>query len=356
MDEMIKDSTGRNRPATIVDVARDADVAIGTVSRYLNGQSVRSANRDQIEAAIRRLGYRRNALAAAMKSDLTNTVGFLVPHLSEFHAGVLERLSLILRQQGRALLSYCHNDDAASVVDALEFFGAHRVDALVMDARPDAIDQVRTTLRGGTPIIFYDNNVPGPPVDRIFVDNRAASFRAVSHLLDVGHERVAVLTGDVQNWTGRERFEGFRDAMAAHGLSVEPDYVLEMHWNEDEAYSGMLRLLTLAAPPTALYCCNYNMAVGALRMLKERGLDVPRDISLVSFDDVPLFSLHASGITAIAQPIAKIAETIANILALRLSSRGAMQPPHSIVLNCDIILRGSVRPPVLGARPMPTAV
>jgi LacI family transcriptional regulator len=341
----VNDSGNRPRAATIVNVAEAAGVAIGTVSRYLNGQSVRAANRDQIEEAIHRLNYRKNALAAAMKSDLTNTVGFLVPRLSEFHAGVLERLSLALRQQGRALLSYCHNDDTGSVMDALEFFNSHRVDGLVMDARPEAVERIRDTVRSGTPIIFYDNNVPGPPVDRILVDNRAASYRVVRQLLDVGHSRVAVLTGNIQNWTGRERFEGYREAMLEHGHSINPDYVLDTHWSEDEAYSGMLRLLTLPSPPTALYCCNYNMAMGALRMLKERGLRVPEDISMASFDDVPLFALYNGGITAVAQPIAKIADTIASILASRLSERGNAQPPHSIVLNCDIILRDSVKPP-----------
>ena len=268
-----------------------------------------------------------------------------MPRLSEFHAKVLELLSLLLRKQGRALLSYCHNDDASSVMQALEFFSSHRVDCLIMDARPEAVERIRDTVRGGTPIIFYDNNVPGPPVDRILVDNRAASYRAVCHLLDVGHGRVAVLTGDLANWTGRERFEGYREAMLGHGLSINPDYVLDTHWSEDEAYSGMLRLLTLPSPPTALYCCNYNMAMGALRMLKERGLQVPDDISMASFDDVPLFGLYEGGITAVAQPIVKIADTIASILASRLSERGNAQPPHSIVLNCDVILRGSVKPP-----------
>jgi len=355
VDEEESGSGARQRPATIVDVAETARVAIGTVSRYLNGQSVRPANRDQIEAAIQRLNYRKNALAAAMKSDLTNTVGFLVPRLSEFHASVLERLSLALRQQGRALLSYCHNDDAASVMGALEFFSSHRVDALVMDARPEAEERIRATARAGTPIVFYDNNLAGPPVDRVLVDNRGASHRMVSHLLDVGHTRVAVLTGNVQHWTGRERFEGYRQAMLEHGLTINPDYVLDTHWNEDEAYSGMGRLLMLPTPPTALYCCNYNMAMGALRMFAERGVRVPEDISIASFDDVPLFALYGGGITAAAQPTAKIADTIAGTLAARLSGRSALQPPLNIVLNCDIILRGSVKRPRLASEPSPAA-
>ncbi|MBI4921894.1 MAG: LacI family DNA-binding transcriptional regulator [Devosia nanyangense] len=336
------DSKGKRQP-TIVEVADRAGVAIGTVSRYLNGQPVRVGNRTQIAQAIHQLGYRRNALAAAMKSELTNTVGFMVPNISEFHAAVLEHLSRLMRQQGRALLTYCHNDDSASVLDLLDFFDSHRVDCLIMDGRSDAADRIQEFVESGTPVIFYDNDADGPAADRVFVENRAASFRAVCHLLDIGHTKVAVLTGDTKVFAGRERYEGYRQALISRGLEINPDYVLDSHWSENEAYSGMLQLLTLPDPPTALYCCNYNIAVGALRRIKERGLKVPDDISFISFDDVPLFRLHESGITAIAQPVAKIAETINSILMTRLSDRSDAHAPNTITLDCDIILRGSTR-------------
>jgi LacI family transcriptional regulator len=336
------DSKAKRQP-TIVEVADRAGVAIGTVSRYLNGQPVRAGNRNQIARAIHDLGYRRNMLAAAMKTDLTNTVGFMVPTISEFHAGVLEHLSRILRKQGRAMLTYCHNDDTGSALDLLDFFDAHRVDCLVMDGRADAADRIHEFIEAGTPVIFYDNDADGPAADRVFVEHRAASFRAVCHLLDIGHSKVAVLTGETKVFAGRERFEGYRQALLSRGIEINPDYVLDSHWSEDEAYSGMLQLLSLPEPPTALYCCNYNMAVGALRRIKEQGLRVPDDISLISFDDVPMFRLHETGITAVAQPVAKIAETIASILTTRLSDRSSAHAPHRITLDCDIILRGSTR-------------
>jgi len=342
MDSDTSDDQNR-RTATIIDVANAAGVAVGTVSRYLNGQSVRSANRDHIESAIRMLGYRRNALAAAMKSELTNMVGFLVPRLTEFHGPILEHLSALLRKQGRALLTYCHNDDPESVLDLLDFFDSHRVDCLVMDGRLEAVDRIRELVRHGTPVIFYDNDVAGPPVDRVLVQNRAASFRAVSHLLDLGHRRIAVFTGDLRNWTGRERFEGYRQAMMERHAEIDPRYVLDTHWSEEEAYGGMLKLLTLSTPPTAIFCSNYNLTMGVLRVVKEQGLHIPDDLSLFSFDDVPLFRLYEVGITAAAQPMAKIAETIASILASRLSERGSAHAPHTILFDCDVILRDSTR-------------
>lgn len=339
------EDNGRRRPSTIIDVANEAGVAIGTVSRYLNGLAVRGGNRDAIETAIQRLGYRRNALAAAMKSDLTNMVGFMVPTLSEFHAPILEQLSAQMRKQGRAVLSYCHNDDPTSVLDAIEFFAAHRVDCLVMDGHEEALEGTRELFAGGTPVIFYDNNVAGPPVDRVFVENRAASARAVSHLLDIGHRRVAVLAGSSHNFAGRERLAGYLQAMAEHGIEVVPEYVIDAAWTESRGYAATLRLLSLEQPPTAIFSCNYNMTVGALALLREHGRRIPGDISILSFDDVPLFRLNEVGITAVAQPVGKIAETIAGIILSRLSEEGAYHAPHTITLPCDVILRGSTRKP-----------
>lgn len=339
------DENVRRRPSTIIDVANEAGVAIGTVSRYLNGLAVRRGNRDAIEAAIQRLGYRRNALAAAMKSDLTNTVGFMVPTLSEFHAPILEQLSSRMRRSGRAVLSYCHNDDPRSVLDAIEFFAAHRVDCLVMDGHEEALGGIRELLGSGTPVIFYDNDVAGPPVDRVLVENRAASARAVSHLLDIGHRRVAVLAGSTNHFSGRERLAGYMQAMAEHEIKVLPEYVIEADWTESRGYAAMLRLLLLEVPPTAIFSCNYNMTVGALALLREYGRRIPDDISIVSFDDVPLFRLREVGITAVAQPVDKIAETIAGLISSRLSEEGAHHAPHAITLACDVILRGSTRRP-----------
>ena len=216
------DDTTRKRQATIVEVADRASVALGTVSRYLNGHPIRRGNRDQIELAIAELGYRRNALAAAMKTELTNTVGFMVPSLSEFHAAVLERLSSSMRRAGWALIAYCHNNEPASVVEALDFFDAHRVDCLVMDGQVGAGERIRELVNTGMRIILYDNDIPGLAVDRVLVENKAASFRAVSHLLDIGHTRIAVLTGDARTFTGLQRYAGHDSTCTKTLLKLPP--------------------------------------------------------------------------------------------------------------------------------------
>lgn len=344
-DAAAPDDTLRRRPSTIIDVAAEAKVAIGTVSRYLNGLPVRSGNRDQIERAIQRLGYRRNALAAAMKSDLTNTIGFMVPILSEFHAAVLQRLSQRMHLAGRAMISFCHRGEPSSVAEAIEFFAAHRVDCLVMDGHDGDVGGIGELVAGGTPVVAYDNDLPRLPVDRVLVESRAASARAVSHLIDIGHRRIAILAGPRDIYSGRERLQGYFDAMAAAGLEVRPEDVAGDGWAEADGYSGMLRMMSQESPPTAVFASNYNLACGALMLLHERRISIPDDISLISFDDIPLFRLHGSGITAVAQPIDTLVATIAGLIEARLSQEGAFHAPQSVTLGCDIILRGSTRKP-----------
>ena len=330
------------RTATVVDVASSAGVAIGTVSRYLNGHTVRRANRDQIEQAIAALGYRRNAVASAMKTNVTHMVGFMVPTLSEFHAGLLEQLSRRMRRTGRAVVSYCHEDDPRAITEGLEFFASHRVDALVMDGGSLAHDTLMRLVDSGLIVVLYDNDVEDVPADRVFVDNRKASARAVNHLLDLGHERIGVIHGNLENSAGVLRLAGYRDALKAHGIPVDPALIIDGHWSEAGGYAGARELFALDDPPTAVFGSNYNITIGLLTWVREHGMRVPGDLSVVSFDDVPAFTMHEPGITAVGQPVGKLADTITTLLGARLASPDAMGR-RTVLVDCDIILRGSTR-------------
>lgn len=334
----------RSRAPTIVDVAEKAGVAIGTVSRFLNGETVRAANRDMIERAIAELGFRRNANAVAMKTDVTRIVGFMAPVLSEFHAGILDRLSRKMRLSGRAVLSFCHDQQPRSIREGLEFFASHRVDAIVMEGEEIVRQDILPYLDRGPTFILYDNDLPGIPADRVFVDNRSASTRAVNHLLQLGHTRIAIVHGALRDTTGRDRLQGYHDALAELGITADPAICVGGDWNEDGGYEAISKLMTSASPPTAVFSCNYNMTLGILGYLHQNAIRLPQDLSLVGFDDVPALRLHQPGITAVGQPIDRIADTIANLIEARLGNPG--QPgKRDIRLDCDIILRGSTQRP-----------
>ncbi|UXN73256.1 substrate-binding domain-containing protein [Devosia sp. A8/3-2] len=141
---------------------------------------------------------------------------------------------------------------------------------------------------------------------------------------------------------GRERPAGYHDAFAARGLTPDPMLVMDGQWAEIRGYERMRELLSLDNPPTAVFCANYNMTLGALAYLHEAGIEIPRDLSLVSFDDVPALRLHNPAVTAVVQPIAEVAEAIARIVDARLADPSAMGR-HEQRIDCGITLRDSTR-------------
>lgn len=332
----------RPRPATIIDVAREAGVAVGTVSRYINGLPIRGGNRDRIAQVIEELGYRRNSAAASIKTNTTHIVGFMVPSVGEFHAALLDQLTRRMRQTSRAVLCYSHDTDPNAVMDGLEFFAGHRVDAVVMDGNEEVLHRLQPYLDEGMLVVLYDNDLPGLAADRVFVENRRASKRLVDHLLDLGHERVAIIHGHERDSVGRERLEGYREALRAHGLPESPELVIDGRWNENRGYTAMGELMALPNPPTAVFGANYNMSIGALRWLREHDVSIPNDISFVSFDDVPAFSVHRPGITAVGQPVDKIAGEIVEILTERLNQPDQLGR-RTVRVDAEITLRGSTR-------------
>lgn len=330
------------KTVTISDVAAAAEVSIGTVSRYINGLPVR--NPEPIREAVERLGYVRNALAGSIRTQSTRTIGILVPNFEEFHARIIARIAAQLRQAGYQAVIADYSDTDNSLFDAVGFLTSHRVDAIVVGnvaADPAALEPVR---KAGLPLVFYNDCPPGWEADTIMVRNRDASARAVRHLIDIGHRRIGIVTGRLEHTPASERLRGYHDALDAAGLQAEDSLQETGRWNRHDGYAAAERLIQSDAPPTAIFSCNYQMSIGVLEYLREAGLRVPEDISLLSFDDVDLFALLPPGISVVAQPLAEIAaETAQRILARLAAPRP--EEPRRIQLNCEIVLRGSTRPP-----------
>lgn len=336
--------TPRKKHATIVDVAETAGVAVGTVSRYLNGMPIRNSNRHPIEDAIKALGFRRSSVAVSMKTQTTGIIGLMIPSYSEFHASLHESLARKLRQAGRALICYSHDRDSASIARGLEFFAGHRVDAVVIDGDEGGRAFIRRGIEDGLVVVLYDHDLPGVPADGVFMENTKSSKRLVDHLVQLGHRRIATVHGLLENTGGQERLEGYLQSLRSHNVPVVQDYIVPGYWIEEGGYAGLRDLMSLPEPPTALFGANYLMTIGALRWLREHDLVVPRDLSIVSFDDVPAFSVHPAGITAVAQPTERFAESIAQLLDERLSA-GRGSPRRTLRIGGNITLRGSVSRP-----------
>lgn len=331
-----------SRSATIVEVARAANVSIGTVSRYINGLPVRKP--ELIQAAIEELGYFRNALAGSIRSQATKTVGILVPNFDEYHARILARMSDHLRNAGYSALTVNFANADSSLSESVDFLVSHRVDGLIVGNLPTSNDSLARVRQTGMAMVFYNARPENWAVDTIEVENWVVAARAIEHLVDIGHERIGIITGKLGQKPAEERLQGYLNALETAGLPIDPDLQQAGNWTRREGYEAAERLMALGNLPTAIFSSNYQMTIGVLQLLRERNIRIPDDISLISFDDVDLFALLEPGITVIAQPLAEIARETTRQLLERLASPQKLAPV-TIRLDCNIVLRGSTRPP-----------
>jgi len=337
-------AVNRTKRATIHDVAKKAEVAVGTVSRYLNGQGIRSCNRERIEKAIEAVSFRRNAAAAAIRQNHSQFVGFLVPQYDEFHARLLEQVIAHLRNIDLAVIPFSHGDHESTLSEALNFFSEQGVGAMIMSGDLSYHVQKKKIVESNLPVVLYNNDIRGLLVDRVLVDNFSAARSAVRHLVDLGHMRIATLAGRLGDSSSDEREAGYRKALEEAGIPFRNRYFVRGDWHLHGGYVGAQKLMGSAEPPTAILSANYLMTFGALEWIKQNNIDYPHDISLISFDDCQLFHLLDRGVTAIAQPVDRIAQSIVGLVHSRNNDPEAADI-RKVILGCDLIYRGSTSKP-----------
>lgn len=337
----------QKKSPTIVTVAEHAQVSIGTVSRFLNGYKIKESNKLRVEAAIKELSYSRNAFASAMKSQASNMVGLLVPDYDEFHAHLTGTLVPRLRKEGLVTLTYFREYDetgahsVSSLDEAIDFFRTHRIAALVLSAESARYDAILAMQERGVHVVSYDHDPKSDEIDSVVVNNRAASREATAHLLDHGHRRIGMIGGLRESWTAQERLAGYCEALEEAGIAVDENLIHHGNWLADSGYAGLAQFWNMPDRPTAVFGANHQMTQGMIAYIRDNGIMVPQDLSLVSFDDINMFRFLTPAVTAIAQPVEDIAATIAQMLQRRLSGKvsdGAL----SEVLPCDFRARDSV--------------
>ncbi len=340
-DAQVSDSllTGR---ATIKDVAAEAGVSIGTVSRYINGLNIRVHNRLAVEAAIKKYNYRTDQFARYMKTGKSRTIGLIVSGYDEFSMGVLSSLVRFFQKEDYALITYHHKGESDLFDRAVEQLLDRNLDGLAMSGLECRAEQLHELLAQGKPVVMFNHDVKGFSLDKVLVKDRETSCLAISHLIEMKHRRIGIITGNLKNSTGVNRLEGYRQAHADHGLIPDSALIYEGDWIQESGYLGTKQMMSLPDPPTALFASNYLIAIGLLRALKEMKLRVPEDVSVISFDDTDYFSIANPAITAIAQSAEEVGKSVAAFLLDRLSGRYAGEAREKRI-DCQFIMRESVR-------------
>lgn len=318
---------------TIEDVAARAGVSVATVSRALRGlPNVAPTTRDKVRAVALQLGYRADPNASRLGARRTRTIGMGVPLLGSWYfSQVVAGAEAVLSAEGYDVLLLAIGS-AAARRRMVEGDGPlhRRVDGLLLvDLRLDP-DEVDTFARTGSSIVTVGDSYPGFP--SVAIDDRRAAAMAVTHLLNLGHRDIALI-GDLPgealqfNVPGFRR-AGYRQALDDAGVPVRLDYDVAGNFSVDGGHEAMVRLLATPRPPTAVFAMSDEMAIGAIRAVRDHGLRVPEDVSVVGFDDHEL--AEAVGLTTIRQPVAQIGGLAARA-ALRLLEEDPPSPLHQVV-------------------------
>ena len=306
-------------PATIVDIKEKTGLSLATISKYLNGGNVLPENKVKIEAAIKELHYEVNEIARGLVTNKTRTVGILVFSVSSPFTGmILHHVGTALRQKGYGMLIVDSCDDEETEAKNVKYLISKKVDGIIVLPVASKGDFLTPAKNAGIPIVLLDRSLSDIQYDCVRIDNRKSTYRAMKELISRNHKKIAVIASE-REYTGRERFNGFMEAMRDAGLDVPVEYQVRGTHSIATGYNGMKKLLTLKDRPTAVFMSNYEITLGAMLRMNEAGLKCPDDISLLGFDDQLFFHLLQPQIYMVVQPMKALGERAVELLLGRIS-------------------------------------
>jgi LacI family transcriptional regulator len=349
---------------TMHDVAEAADVSVATVSHVVNAtRFVSDPVRARVVRAIEETGYRRDAVARALKRSRTDSVGLVVsdtghPIFAEMVRGVEE----VAREHNLTLILSNSSDDPEREAAAVDALRQQRVDGLLIVPAVGATQSAQTAAEDGLPVVVMDRLVDAP-IDQVGVDSAQALHDLTGHLADQGHRRIAVVAGTQELNVNVERLAACRAALLEHGLNDRDILVLTSNGHDGtyhpvrSARESVLEHLGSADPATGYVTLNAHQTVGTLEALQDAGISIPSEVGLVAFDDLPWSRLLTPSLTCAAQPASQIGREAMRLLARRIEH--APSEPTVLRLACEIKHRescGCGRPgaPLVGDAPTPS--
>ncbi|MDQ2890419.1 MAG: LacI family transcriptional regulator [Gemmatimonadota bacterium] len=337
---------------TIKDVARAAGVSVATVSRVLNGSApVLEPTRRRILDAACELRFTPNASARSLSTRRTAALGVVLPDLhGEFFSELLRGIDRTAQTHGRHLLVSSSHHGARGMSEALRAMHG-RVDGLIVMAPDLPADGLIEALPHTIPTVLVNCAVVRVPtelrVDSLAVDNFGGSVAMVEHLASLGHRRIAFIAGAAHNEDSAERQRGFRHAMKSLGLAAPPEYQPRGDFAEEGGRSAAATLMNLSAPPTAIFAANDMMALGAMACVRDRGMDVPDDIAIAGFDDIPAARYVTPSLTTVRVDVEALGARATQLLVGRMidqvqpGNAGRSETGSRQVVPSMLVIRGS---------------
>jgi DNA-binding LacI/PurR family transcriptional regulator len=336
-----------DRSATMQDLARLAGVSVATVSRALSGKpGVSSATRSAIARLAREHSYTENLPARALSSGRTGRIAVTLPNVqAEYFARILAGAAQVIHDGGFSLVLETTQHEPGRQSDAIQRFMKMGVDGALLLLPAESDREISALYDSGFKFVIID------PIDQVtaplpWITSTYAmgARRAIEHLVDLGHRRIALITGEPYLFSTKERLHGVRQAFEQAGIPLEPGLIRESRYTDPaDAYEATLDLMRLPEPPTAIFAFNDRLAFGTLRAAHALDVAVPGSLSVVGFDDLEAAELVSPGLTTVRQPLATMGSTAATMLSQLINEQDP--PAMHMQLATELIVRHSTAAP-----------
>jgi DNA-binding LacI/PurR family transcriptional regulator len=335
--------------ATIRDVAKAAGVSVGTVSAALNNSAPVSPRLSRrVFRAVEQVGYAPNSVARSLRLGRTRTLALVISDISNpFFASLAKAVERAADAAGYSLVLCNTDEDPEKELRMIQLLRVQRVDGIMVAPAGFSADYAQRLAKiASMPVVLVDRTVEGLSFDDVVVDNVAAARIVTEYLIRLGHRRIAIVGGRPHVSTAEGRLRGYREAMAAHGLPIEPGFELQADFQTERAFDVVQTLLGRPNPPTAIFAANNLMAIGTVQAAISMGFRCPDDISIAGIDDFVWTTTMQPRLTTVVQPIEAMGESAVRCLVERLdrpAAAGAPPPPQHVVLPPRLLIRESCR-------------
>jgi len=333
---------GRNRTnVTIRDVARAAGVSVSTVSRVLNNKDdVAPETYQRVRAVIEELGYTSSLAARSMRSRRTNVIGLIMPDVEDpFAFQIMRGINRAIAEHGYDLILYTSGGIRKESPPDRE-----RCYVSLLNTVTDGVIVVTpatTTFSTASPVVVIDPNIDEPECHAVIATNYAGALAVMEYLIGLGHRRIGFIGGRPELKSAVQRLQGYQDGLQKAGIPLDPELIQGGDFTKEAGFIGAQRLLRLLNPPTAIFAANDQTAIGVIQAARQMGLEVPRDLSVVGFDNIPEAAYFSPALTTVDQSIDKMGYMATQILVGLI--RG--ESPNGLLceIPTQLIIRDSCR-------------
>ena len=328
-----------------MEVAKRASVSIATVSNVIRGtKRVSPELQKRVETAIRDLDYYPNAMARSLKVRQTRMLGMVLPDITNpFFPALIRGAEDTAFARGYFLVTANTDEQTARERRIVAALRTYRVDGILLATAPGTeTDHIQSTIASGVSIVCLDRPVSGVRADAVLLDNVRGGLECVRHLIQAGHRRIAIITGQMKAQNARERLEGYEQALHEAGIPIDSDLILEGDFREESGYRLGKYLIEHDLRATAVLVCNGVMTVGVLGAFVDLSIECPDDMAIATFDDPAVESSPHSHLTAVIQPTYEMGARAATILMDRIEGKLTGEPSITRIAP-TLVIRDSTR-------------